>query len=117
MRWHRHERRQARRVHLTQIAVMLDGSGGVIGHGRVQNASATGFYVICHWTPGLQPGQRVVLELSMSLPMRPHAPDDMPPYYCCRIAHTRTMGDLLGVGLEVLQADTVSPEPARRRCA
>jgi len=96
------EKRRSQRRSLASPAVVLDDQNHVLARGRTANVSEHGAFVVAEHRPDLVEGQQVIVEMtvpSLSAKKRKSSPTVR---YKCRIVRIRTLGKLMGIGLELL---------------
>ena len=98
------ERRRSNRLAAAYTAVVTDQRGRVLARGRTANISENGCFVIARRREGPPPRQCATIE--MVLPAagatRPGRTATRTILYHCRIIRTQPLGQLVGMGIELL---------------
>ena len=98
------ERRRNQRRSAVYSAAILDEDGYVLASGRTSNMSEGGVFMIGdgQWCPQLN--AKVILMLELPAAPTPRKPDKMRTVaYRARVVRTQEVGQLLGVGLELME--------------
>ena len=98
------ERRKNQRTLAVYPVAILDEDGYVLASGRTSNISAHGVFVIGdgQWRPQLN--AMVMLMLELPAAPTPRKRDKMRTVaYRARVVRTQEVGQLLGIGLELMQ--------------
>ena len=98
------EKRRSERRSLALPAVVLNGQNQVLASGRIANVSEHGALVVAEYRPDLAEGQQVIVEMAAPLPSPEERKSSPTVRYKCRIVRIRTLGQLMGIGLELLAA-------------
>ncbi|HUU59167.1 MAG TPA: PilZ domain-containing protein [Phycisphaerae bacterium] len=96
------EKRRSERRSLASSAVVLDDRNHVLASGRIANVSEHGAFVVAEHRPDLAEGRQVILEITVPLPSPDKRESSPTVRYECRIVRIRTLGQLMGIGLELL---------------
>jgi len=98
------ERRRSQRSPAVHPAAILDEDGYVLASGRTSNMSEGGVFMIGdgQWRPQLNAKVILMLELPAApTPRKPHKTRTVA--YRVRVVRTQEVGQLLGVGLELME--------------
>ncbi|MFW6132362.1 MAG: PilZ domain-containing protein [Planctomycetota bacterium] len=99
------ECRAAQRLSLAHRAVILDARGRAVARGHTSNISACGALLVVPWREELLEADEVLVEIDV--PKVAHGQVRRGQHrtvrYRCRVARTRGMGQLLGVGVEFIE--------------
>ncbi len=99
------ERRKSRRVPAVHPATILDEDGYLLGKGQTSDTSECGVFIIMdgdEWDPALD--STVTVELRIPATPTPRKPDKLRTVaYWARVVHRRQVGQMLGIGLELLK--------------
>ena len=98
------ERRRNQRTPAVHPAAILDEDGYVLASGRTSNISEHGVFVIGNgqWRPQLD--AKVILMLELPAAPTPRRPDRLRTVaYRARVVRTQEVGQLIGVGLELME--------------
>jgi len=98
------ERRKNQRTLAVYPAAILDNDGYVLARGRTSNMSERGVFVIAdgQWRPQLD--AKVILMLELPAAPTPRKPDKTRTVaYRARVVRTQEVGQLIGVGLELME--------------
>ena len=98
------ERRSCVRVPAAYTVRLFSRRGAFLGRGRVADISQNGAYMLAGIHRALQRDD--LLEAELTLPalaadQHPHAVRQV--RYLCRVAHANDLGDLWGIGIELLK--------------
>jgi c-di-GMP-binding flagellar brake protein YcgR len=97
------ERRQSVRAAGAHPVSLFDSRDNLLGSGRTVNISAGGLFAIFDTTESFEVNSRVVVQMTLpAMPgsLRPDKPRLVS--YTARVANVRHVGQLLGLGLELL---------------
>ena len=97
------ERRQSIRMPAAYPAVVRDRRGRTIAKGRAANISENGVYLLVRVARVAEPDETVFLELELpAVTARARRQETRIVNYSCRIVHCLEMGNLTGMGVQML---------------
>ncbi len=103
MTTHEKERRRSPRVPAAYPVAITDRRGSLIAKGRTVDISEGGVGVIVNTSKPLKQDATVFIELSLPSLSNDRHSHGRKVNYRCRVAYTRSLGQLTGCGLEFLE--------------